>query len=63
MGVSKANDGEATNGDWRELALRIQQETDLRKMTELVEQLIAKLDEERARGKSVAERRPDSPAA
>ncbi|PYX59108.1 MAG: hypothetical protein DMG73_09375 [Acidobacteria bacterium] len=62
MGVSKANDGEATNGDWRELAHRLEQETDPRKMTELAEQLIAKLDEERARRKSVADRRPNSPA-
>jgi hypothetical protein len=63
MEVSKANDGEATNGEWRELALRVQQETDPQKMAELVQQLIAKLDEERARRKSVAERRTDSPAA
>jgi hypothetical protein len=33
--------------DWRELAQRVQVETDPKKMFELVAQLIAKIDEER----------------
>ena len=61
MGIS--NDGEATNGDWRELALRLEQETAPQKVTELAKQLIAKLDEETALRKSVAERRPKSPSS
>jgi hypothetical protein len=63
MGSSNANDGEPTNGDWRELARRVQQEKDPQKMRELVKQLIAALDEERVRGKSPAKGRTDSPEA
>ena len=63
MEASKANDGEPTNGDWRELALRVQQEKDPQKMRALVKQLIASLDEERVRGKSPAKVRTDSPEA
>jgi hypothetical protein len=48
MGESKENDGQQTNRDWRELALRVQQETDPKKMIELAMQLIANLDEKRA---------------
>ena len=42
----KANDGIPIAGDWRELAQRIQKETDSQKMIELVQQLINKFDEE-----------------
>jgi len=63
MGSSKANDGELTNGDWREVAIRLEQETDPQKMMELAKQLIAKLDEETAQRKSVANRRPSSPSS
>ena len=48
MGDSKENDGDQTKGDWRELALRVQQETDPKKMIELAGQLVAKLDEKKA---------------
>ena len=55
MGDSKANDGEKTNGDWRELALRVQQEADPKKMIELAMQLVANLDEQTA-GKNLVPR-------
>jgi len=45
----KANDGIPIAGDWRELAQRIQKETDSQKMIELVQQLINKFDEEELR--------------
>jgi len=61
MGNSKANDGEPRNEDWRELALRVQQETDPQKMIELVQQLVAKYDEEKARNNVLPNRRTDSP--
>ena len=48
MGGSKENDGQQISGDWRELALRVQQEADPKKMIELAMQLIANLDEKRA---------------
>lgn len=48
MGDSKENDGQQTKGDWRELALRVHQESDPKKMIELAMQLIANLDEKRA---------------
>jgi len=60
MGSSKANDGESTSGDWRELALRLEKETDPQKVTELAKQLIAKLDEETGQKKSVLNRRPNA---
>jgi hypothetical protein len=63
MGISKANDGEPTNGDWRELALRVQQEKDPQKLTEMVKQLIAALDEEKGPRKIPAKGRTDSPEA
>jgi hypothetical protein len=60
IGHSKANDGEKTKGDWRELALRVQQEADPTKMIEFAQQLVAKLDEEEAR-KNLLQRRTESP--
>lgn len=48
MGDSRENGGEQANGDWRELALRVQQEADPKKMIELAMQLVANLDEQRA---------------
>jgi hypothetical protein len=35
-----------TTSDWRDLARQVQNEKDPRKMVELAEQLVAKLDEE-----------------
>jgi hypothetical protein len=61
MGDSKANDGQQTNGDWRELALRVQRETDPNKMIELAQQLVAKLDEEKARKNLLPRPRIESP--
>lgn len=58
MGNSKENDGEQTNGDWRELALRVQQEADPKKMIELAMQLVANLDE-----KKTGENLPPKPLA
>lgn len=55
MGDSKAIDGEKTNGDWRELALRVQQEADPKKMIELAMQLVANLDEQKS-GKNLVPR-------
>jgi hypothetical protein len=60
IGHSKASDGEKTKGDWRELALRVQQEADPKKMIEFAQQLVAKLDEEEAR-KNLLQRRTESP--
>ena len=37
------------NEDWREIARRIQQETDPEKVFELVQELIAKFNEEKLR--------------
>jgi hypothetical protein len=59
MGDSKENDGDQTKGDWRELALRVQQEADPKKMIELAMQLVANLDEQKA-GKNLVPR-TDSP--
>jgi hypothetical protein len=42
-------DGKPGPEDWRELARKIQQETDPNRMIELVQELIAKFDEERLR--------------
>ena len=56
MGDSKENDGDQTKGDWRELALRVQQETDPKKMIELAGQLVAKLGEKKA-GKNLPPKR------
>jgi len=44
-----AEDGIPTDADWRDLAKRIQEEADPQKMIELVQQLIAKFDEEKIR--------------
>jgi hypothetical protein len=41
--------GVSTPKDWRELAERVQQETDPNRMIELVQQLITKFDEEKLR--------------
>jgi hypothetical protein len=43
-------DGISKNEDWRELARRIQQETDPETVLELARELIAKFDEEKLRG-------------
>lgn len=43
-----SGNGLAEAGGWRELAMRVQQETDSNKVLDLVEQLIARFDEERA---------------
>ena len=42
-------DGKPSDDDWRELARQIQQETDPNMMIELVQELIAKFDEEQLR--------------
>ena len=56
-----------SNEDWRELARQIQEEKDPHKMIELVQQLIAKFDEQQARKTSPpkpdAQNRPRSPQA
>jgi hypothetical protein len=61
MGDSKENGFEQTNGDWRELALRVQQETDPKKMIELAMQLVANLDEQRAGKNLLPKPRTESP--
>jgi len=48
MDDPKKTDSQSRSDELRELARRIQNETDARKMTELIEQLIAKLDEQSA---------------
>jgi len=48
-GQAPAKDGEASSEDWRELAQRIQRETDSVVMMDLVQQLITKLDEQKLR--------------
>jgi hypothetical protein len=58
---SKANDGEKAKGDWRELALRVQQEADPKKMIDFAQQLVAKLDEEEAKKNLLPKRRTESP--
>jgi hypothetical protein len=42
-------EGLSVSPDWRELARRIQDETDAHQMLELVQQLVDKLDEEKLR--------------
>jgi hypothetical protein len=61
MGDSKENDGQQPEGDWRELAFRVQQETDPKKMIELAMQLIANLDEQRAGKNLLPKPRSESP--
>lgn len=61
MGDSKENGGEQTNGDWRALALRVQQETDPKKMIELAMQLVANLDEQRAGKNLLPKPRTEAP--
>lgn len=61
MGNPKENDGDQTKGDWRELALRVQQETDPKKMIELTVQLIAKLDEKKDGKNQLPKPRTESP--
>jgi hypothetical protein len=55
-------DGLSTQEDWRELAQRVQQEKDPNKMIELVQQLIARFDDDHlrkgSRGPSQADSRP-----
>jgi hypothetical protein len=41
--------GISTQEDWRQLAERVQQETDPNRMIDLVQQLITKLDEQKLR--------------
>jgi hypothetical protein len=61
MGDSKENGGEQANGDWRELALRVQQEADPKKMIELAMQLVANLDEQKTGKNLLPKQRTDSP--
>ncbi len=61
MGDSKENDCEQTNGDWRELAFRVQQESDPKKMIELAVELVAKLDEQKAGKNLLLKQRTESP--
>ena len=44
--------------DWRELAQKIQEETDPEKLIELVRELIAKFDEDKLRKSMLAARKP-----
>ena len=60
IGDSKAIDGEKARADWRELALRVQQEADPKKMIDFAQQLVTQLDEEEAR-KDLLPRRTESP--
>jgi hypothetical protein len=48
-GVPMPEDSTSTQADWRDLALRVQVENDPGKMVELVQQLIAKIDEGKLR--------------
>jgi hypothetical protein len=61
MGDSKEDDGQQTNGDWRNLALRVQQETDPKKMIELAQQLVDKLDEKKSRRNLLPKQQTESP--
>lgn len=61
MGDSKENLGEQTKADWRELALRVQQETDPKKMIDLAIQLLANIDEQRAGKNLLPKPRTESP--
>ncbi len=54
-------DKEATTGDWRELARRIQKEDDPEKVFELVQQLIVKFNKERQRKGLATTRKLASP--
>jgi hypothetical protein len=49
---STAVDGVNTATNWREVAQMVQQETDSKKMVNLVQQLISKFDEEKLRNSS-----------
>jgi sensor domain CHASE-containing protein len=55
--------GISTQQDWRELAERVQQETDPNRMIDLVQQLITKLDEEKLRKGLTPASRPNRDAA
>jgi hypothetical protein len=65
--VKEENPMTTSNEDWRELARQIQEEKDPQKMIELVQQLIAKFDEQQALKPSPpkpdAQNRPRSPQA
>ena len=61
MRDSRENEGQQTNGDWRELALRVQQEADPKKMIELAMQLVANLDEQRTGKNLLPKPRTESP--
>ena len=56
-----ANDGVPLDGNWRELARRIQEENDPAKMIDLVQELIAKFDEEKLHESSPPTQRPEKP--
>jgi hypothetical protein len=61
-----AKDGVPATADWRELAQRIQKETDSEKMIELVQALIDKFDEEKGQKnlpRSADSKSPRSPGA
>jgi len=55
------NDGVPIDGNWRELARQVQKEKDPEKVFDLVEQLIAKFDEEKSRKKFPPTRKPEEP--
>jgi hypothetical protein len=48
QGPALRNDGVPSAGDWRELARRVQHETDPDKLSALVQQLIAAFDREKS---------------
>lgn len=48
-GGALQTDGLSTHEGWRDVALRVQVETDSQKMVQLVQQLIEKLEEEKLR--------------
>ena len=56
-----ADDAVPSDGNWRDLARQIQEEKDPAKMIDLVEQLIAKFDEEKLRESSPPTRKPEKP--
>ena len=47
--LQNKTDGLSTHEDWRDIAQRVQVETDSHKMVQLVQQLIEKLEEEKLR--------------
>jgi hypothetical protein len=57
-----ANNGIPTNGNWRDLARQVQEENDPEKVIDLVQQLIAKFDEEKPRKNLPFTRKPEKPS-